>query len=172
VKWLVLIAFAGVAHADPSPSADMAAGIGLGYASPGSLVSVLELRVAVGGAWPDFRLAGLGGIHGERGPTSSKVTTGLGIDASLRVAPDWWLHALVEKPFSADISVRVAAGPRWEPGDGWLGLDVEANTPGCVACTAYGVNVVLNVGGHGDTYRQLVIGILLDIVLVSASYAL
>ena len=154
MKWLVLILLAGVTYADPSPSADMSAGIGLGYASPRS------------------RVSGLGGIHGERGPTSSQVTASLGVDASLRVAPDWWLHALVEKPLSADISVRAAAGPRWEPGDGWLGLDVEATTPGCVACTAYGVNVVLNVGGHGETYRQLLIGILLDIALVSASYAL
>jgi hypothetical protein len=172
VKWLVLIALAGLAHADPVPSLDTGGVFGAAYHAPGDLVTRLGFRVTISAAWPDFRLGLATSLQGEHGPNSSSSSENIGAESLLRLDGDLWAHGLVEKDMHSARGFDGELGLRWTSGMGWGGLDAIARTPSCTGCdmhAAFGLDV--SIGYHADGFYPFTVGVLLELLVAWAAYA-
>ena len=170
MKWLVLIAFAGVAHADPVPSLDTGGSFGAAYHAPGDLVTRFGLRVTVGAAWPDWHLGLVATLEGEHGPGSTTGVASIGVDSVVRFTDDLWAHALVEKDAHSARGFESELGLRWTQGMGWVGLDAIGRTLSCSGCdmhAAYGL--AASIGYQAEGTYTLAIGVLLEALIIGGS---
>lgn len=172
MKWLVLIALAGVAHAAPVPSLDTGGTFGAAYHAPGDLVTRFGLRVTISAAWLDFHLGLVSTFGAEHGPGSTKDTTSIGVDSIVRLSGDLWAHGLVEKDAHSAHGFDGELGLRWTEGMGWVGLDAIARSTSCTGCDmhdAYGI--AASIGYRAEGAYPLAIGVLLELLILAGGYA-
>ena len=171
MKWLVLLLLAGVAHADPVPSLDTGGTFGAAYHAPGDLVTRLGLRVTISAAWPDLHVGLATTLQSERGPDTTDSSASIGVDTTMRISDDLWVHGLLEKDMHSARGFDGELGLRWMEGKGWVGVDAIARTPGCTGCNMNtAVGLAASIGYHADGFYPFTIGVLLEILIAAVGH--